>query len=77
VYDGHTGAGVRARVCTTTWSGWYGSCGSWSTSGNAFTGNATVTPSPSPLSSTADFGMLEVQIPPGSALKGYFTEDQP
>ena len=75
VYDGHNGDSVRARLCTTTWSGWYGSCGTSSYSGNSYLGNATLQPSVSPMSSVGNFGMLNVELPGSSALKGFYTHD--
>lgn len=75
VYDGHNNAPARARVCTVTWNSWFGSCGQYSNSGYGFVGNATLTPPLTPLSSAANFGMLEVELPPSSALKGYYTHD--
>jgi hypothetical protein len=75
VYDGHPNGAVYASLCTSSWTGWYGSCGPWASSGIGFTGHATLQPSLSKMSSAADFGTLRISLPPSTGLKGFFTYD--
>lgn len=72
VYDGSTTTSVSAKACVTVFNGWGGSCGSTVSTGNAFTGEATLQPPMTVWTAAnfAQFGYVQVRLPPDVAPAG-------
>jgi hypothetical protein len=83
VRDGNGGAPARALLCEGNYATAGGSCSAPSSSGNAFVGNATLSPSTANVwtaATRAYFGYIYMAIPARvgtsrSNFRGYYTED--
>jgi hypothetical protein len=83
VRDGHSGASARALLCESNYATAGGACSAQVSSGDAFVGNTTLSPSTGAVWSTATqayFGYIFVGIPAKSGvsrsnIRGYFTAD--